>query len=108
MLINMNKASEIAIKGLDVMIISGVVRIRDGNDMWLCTREAWDVAMDAVDAREPHPDDAYTYLCRKVASPVASINGTSRGDIESLVRAAYALEMIDADDGRAYGVQVQS
>jgi hypothetical protein len=101
----MATASEMAVNGLDVLVVAGVVRVKDGEDMWLCTREAWDVAIEAVDAREPHPDDAYSYLCRKVVSPVASINGSSRGDITQLVRSAYALEMIDADDARAYGVE---
>ena len=102
----MGKASEMAVKGLDVAAVGSVVRVRDGEDTWLCTREAWEVALDAVDEREPHADDVYTYLCRKVVSPVASINGTSRGDITQLVRSAYATEMIDVDDARAYGVEV--
>lgn len=104
--------AEQAVKGLDVREQGGVVRVRDGQDAWLCGRTAWADAiakisgLDADDADEGGAE-AYSRLCRAVSAPVASINGTSLGDIGDLVREAYALDLIDADDAKAYGVEVQ-
>lgn len=88
--------------GVDYTVANGVVRVRDGHDTWLCTLEAWDTVTDVVDSRGGDYDD----ICRKIASPIASINGTSRGDVDGLVRMAYAGELIDDDDARAYGVVI--
>lgn len=99
-----------AVSGLDVEIDSGIVRVRDGHDTWLCRESAWDAAIAGLAARDAIVAeacaDAYSALCAAVRSPVASINGTSRGDIVTLVREAYDVELIDADDARAYGVEV--
>lgn len=99
-----------AVGGLDVTARAGVVRVRDGQDTWLCTQDAWTAVAEQLTAREQQSWDmggaeAYSLLCRKVASlsPIASINGTTRGDVQSLIEAAYDAEMIDCEDARAMG-----
>lgn len=105
--------ADVAVKGLDVLAAAGIVRVRDGEDTWLATEIAWDEAVRDLSDREASDDadasHAYTLLCRKVASesPIASINGTSRGEIAHMVRRAYAAELIDADDAKAFGVVVE-
>lgn len=103
--------ADVAVKGLDVLAAAGIVRVRDGEDTWLATEIAWDEAVRDLSDREASDDadasHAYTLLCRKVASPIASINGTSRGEIAPMVRRAYAAELIDADDAKAFGVVVE-
>lgn len=98
-----------AVQDLDVTVRSGIVRVRDGQDTWLCEHEGWLIVANQLESREQHPADvggaeAYSLLCRKVASvsPVASLNGTSRGDWRPIVEMANEAGLIDADDATAF------
>src|SRR5581483_5362278 len=108
----MRTMAQLAVTGLDVVAADGVVRVRDGEDTWLATESAWDEAVASLETREAPEDvdagEAYSLLCRKVRrdSPVASINGSSSKDIPLLVQRAYAADLIDADDVKAYGCEV--
>ena len=103
----MANTAELAVSGLDVMVIDNVVRVRDGEDTWLCETPAWEAALARLSKMESFdPVDAYTLLCRYVARPVASINGLSRGHWRPLVEAAYSAGLIDHIDVRAFGVGV--
>jgi hypothetical protein len=100
----MGTRAEQAIKGLDLTMARGVVRVCDGEDTWLCWQAEWDLALGkmlGVDAEESDSDDdgaeAYTALCRAVRGSVASLNGTSRGNLGGLLDAAFAGALIDED-----------
>lgn len=103
----MENVYEMAVRGLDVVRKAGMVRVRDGEDTWLCRARAWRAAEIALASRTADDSDesgseAYGLLCGKVRNigPIASINGTSKGQYETLVREAYEAELIDADDVR--------
>jgi len=92
--------SEAAVKGLDIATGRGVMRVRDGEDTWLCWQSEWEravVKLATQDAVEGEDAEAYTALCSAVRGPVAALNGTSRGNIGGLLDAAFAAELIDED-----------
>jgi hypothetical protein len=99
-----------ATQGLDVVALGGVVRVRDGEDTWLCTQDGWQQVAEQLEARDQDAGDigggeAYSLLCRKVrsVSAIASTNGSPRGHSQPLVEAAYAAGLIDRDDASAMG-----
>ncbi len=103
-----------AVLGLDIVALNGVVRIRDGEDTWLCDQDAWHAVAEQLEAREQDPSDvggceAYSLLCRKVRSRaigIASINGAPRGYWRLLVKSAYSAGLIALDDVRAFGAEI--
>jgi hypothetical protein len=105
--------SEQAVSGLDFAMTANLVCVRDGQDTWICTRHAWDAAMEQLDAaaadeRDEGGVEAYRALCTATAGSglIASIIGTSRGDSVALVRDAYAAGLIDADLVASFGVEI--
>jgi hypothetical protein len=106
----MTTMASAAIQGLNVTCRNGIVRVRDGQDTWLCTAAAWDAAVAKLDAKPADSDDengaeAYGALCSEVADPVATAIGGCRGEWRALVRRAIEAGLVDADDAaRLYGV----
>lgn len=97
-------AAEQAVDKLDVVRQAGIVRVRDGNDTWLCRAAAWDAAYSGLETRPPIAgdegiSDAYTALCGAVAAPIASLIGSNRGEYPALIRDAYACGLIQEGDG---------
>ena len=83
-----NRAEQ-ATSGLDIVRDGDVVRVRDGQDTWLCRRDAWDAAVDGMVGQAALDGDsgeaeAYGELCSSVRGPVASLNGSDRGDREAV------------------------
>lgn len=101
--------AEQATMGLDVVSARGVVRVRDGQDTWLCRAAAWDAAVAKLGEQKAYSSDdggadAYRALCDEVAAPIASVNGRSRGDWARLVSDAVSADLVDPDDAtRMYG-----
>lgn len=109
----MTTMAEQAVSGLDVVAAHGIVRVRDGQDTWLCREPAYDAAMASLEAREADESDeggaeAYGELCRTVRrdSPIATVIGSAKGEWETLVREAIAAGLVEADDARRmYGIE---
>lgn len=87
---------EQAVEGLDIAVAGRVVRVRDGNDTWLVSREIWAHAKETMSAQSAYAmaDDsedlggmeAYTDLCsltaryaREGEGAVLSVAGSSYG-----------------------------
>lgn len=99
-----------AVCGLRIVSGHRLMLVNDGTDEWLCEESAWNEAIVLL-AREPATEDddtaeAYTRLCRAVKGAVATKIGVNRGDWQRLVNEAYTAGMIDANDARAYGVEI--
>lgn len=99
---------EQAISGLNISKSSQVVRVRDGNDTWLCPALAWEAAQDAMEGEDAYPDDeggadAYSDLCNRARKDgvIVSLSGSSKGTDEeqtALVWHAVEAELLDAEE----------
>ena len=112
---------EQAINGLDVAGADGIVRVRDGQDTWLCWRVEWDEARRAMQTLEPvlyqdfedeeprgDEGEAYTQLCQAISEGV-SLNGGWQGDRERCIEMLErALVEGLIDEGEALAKELES
>jgi hypothetical protein len=95
--------------GCQIQRAGGVVQVRDGEDTWLTTREAWAAAQVQLEAQEEIADDAhgtpghvqaYGALCDAMPSPVLTLIGDEKGtDAQRAELAARAAAVDLLPDG---------